>query len=88
ATAFSNLWSSSEAGVGALSLLNAGTEKYNGVLNEMQNSTGAAAKAYKAMTDTAVHAQDDMTNAANNLKIAIGDSLLDTAAPNGIPYFK
>lgn len=77
-TAFSNLWSSSEAGVGALSLLNAGTEKYNSVLNEMQNSTGAASQAYDAMTNTAEFAEQRMTNSANNLKIAIGDSLLDT----------
>lgn len=80
ATAFSNLWSSQEAGVGALSLLNAGTEKYNSVLNEMQNSTGAASKAYEAMTDTASHAQEELTNAANNLKIAFGNGLLDTFA--------
>lgn len=78
ATAFSNLWSSSEAGVGALSLLNAGTEKYNGVLNEMQNSTGAASRAYESMTNTAEFVEQRMTNSANNLKIAIGDSLLDT----------
>lgn len=78
ATAFSNLWSSSEAGVGALSLLNAGTEKYNSVLNEMQNSTGAASQAYETMTGTAKHAQEELTNAANNLKIAVGNSLLDT----------
>lgn len=77
-TAFSNLWSSSEAGVGALSLLNAGTEKYNSVLNEMQNSTGAASQAYDAMTNTAEFAEQRMTNSANNLKIAVGDSLLDT----------
>lgn len=78
ATAFSNLWSSSEAGVGALSLLNAGTEKYNSVLNEMQNSTGAASQAHETMTGTAKHAQEELTNAANNLKIAVGNSLLDT----------
>lgn len=75
ATAFSNLWSSSEAGVGALSLLNAGTEKYNSVLNEMQNSTGAASRAYDAMTYTTVHAQEKMANSANNLQIAIGKNL-------------
>lgn len=78
ATAFSNLWSSSEAGVGALSLLNAGTEKYNGVLDEMQNSTGAASEAYETMSSTAEKAQQRMTNAADNLKIAVGNGLLDT----------
>lgn len=67
----------------------AGTEKYSCVLNEMQNSTGAASKAYESMTNTAEFAEQRMTNSANNLKIAIGDSLLDTAAaPNGSPYFK
>ena len=77
ATAFSNLWSSTEAGVGALSLLNAGTEKYNNVLSQIQNSTNAASKAYESMTDTATHAHEELVNSANNLKIAIGDSLLD-----------
>lgn len=80
ATAFSNLWSSSEAGVGALSLLNAGTEKYNSVLNEMQHSAGAASQAYETMTDTAAHAQEELINKAENLKIAVGNSLLDTFA--------
>lgn len=78
ATAFSNLWSSQEAGIGALSLLNAGTEKYASVLDAMQNSTGAATKAYETMTDTAEYAQQRMTTAAENLKIAVGDGLLDT----------
>lgn len=80
ATAFSNLWSSSEAGVGALSLLNAGTEKYNSVLNEMQHSAGAASQAYETMTNTAAHAQEELINKAENLKIAVGNSLLDTFA--------
>jgi TP901 family phage tail tape measure protein len=80
AGAFNELWSSSEAGVGALSLLNAGTEKYNGVLNEMQSSTGAASEAYETMTGTAQYAQEQLSNSFNNLKIAIGNSLLDTFA--------
>lgn len=78
ATAFSNLWSSQEAGIGALSLLNAGTEKYASVLDAMQNSTGAASEAYETMADTAEKAQQRLTTSAENLKIAVGNGLLDT----------
>ncbi|MBQ8825310.1 MAG: phage tail tape measure protein [Ruminococcus sp.] len=77
-TAFSNLWGNVRAGVGALSLLNSGTERYNNVLGEMRNSTGAAQEAYAKMIDTATSAHKSFINSANNLKIAIGNSLLST----------
>ena len=84
--AFNELWSSSEAGIGALALYNAGAEQFNATLDAMQNSTGATAKAYETMTDTTAHAQQEMSNASQNLNIAIGqnlnpmvESLYDTA---------
>jgi chromosome segregation ATPase len=41
----------------------------------MQNSAGATSKAYTTMTDTTVDAQEDMANAALNLKMVIGEQL-------------
>lgn len=74
-TKFNELWSSTEAGIGALALFNAGADQFNTTLDAMQNSTGATAKAYATMTDTTVHAQQEMTNASKNLQIAIGEDL-------------
>lgn len=75
ATAFSNLWSSTEAGIGALALYNAGAEQFNTTLDAMQNSVGATQQAYDAMTDTTAHSQEELSNAADNLQIAIGQNI-------------
>ena len=75
ATAFANLWQSSTAGVGALSLFNAGAEKFNSTLNQMQNSAGAAAKAYDTMASTTAAAQDRMTAAGENLAVSVGSAV-------------
>lgn len=75
ATAFNELWSSTEAGVGALSIFNKGAENFNSVLGEMQNSAGATSAAYQTMADTTEMAHQRMTTAAENLKIAIGTQL-------------
>lgn len=75
AGAFNELWSSSEAGIGALSLYNAGAEQFNTTLDAMQNSIGATETAYSTMTDTTAHAQEELSNAADNLKISIGKSI-------------
>ncbi|MEG2678972.1 MAG: phage tail tape measure protein, partial [Oscillospiraceae bacterium] len=71
-TAFNELWGSTEAGVGALSLFGSGAEKYNTVLGQMRDSAGATAAAYSIMADTTEYAQDRMSNSANNLAIAYG----------------
>lgn len=75
ATAFSNLWSSSTASQAALSLLNSGAEEYNRTLSVMENSSGAVDRNFQTMADTAEFAQQRMTNAAENLRIAVGDQL-------------
>lgn len=75
ATAFNELWSSTEAGVGALSIFNKGAENFNSVLGEMKNSAGATSAAYQTMADTTEMAHQRMTTAAENLKIAIGEQL-------------
>lgn len=74
-TAFNNMWSSSEAGVGMLSILNSGTSKYNSLVQAMEGSTGAAAAAFEKMSETGEFAQQRFQNTTKNLKIAIGDEL-------------
>lgn len=74
-TAFNNMWSSSEAGVGMLSILNSGTSKYNSLVQAMEGSTGAATTAFEKMSETGEFAQQRFQNATENLKIAIGDEL-------------
>lgn len=74
-TAFNALWNSTEAGIGALSLFNAGADKYNSVLESMRTSAGATEKAYSTMSDTTDKSKQRMENAFNNLKISVGDVL-------------
>lgn len=75
AAEFNNLWSSAEAGVGMLSIYNSGAEKFNSVLGQMQGSAGATETAFRKMTDTTEYAKKRFVNAAENMKIAIGDKL-------------
>lgn len=74
-TAFNAMWNSTEAGIGALSLFNAGADKYNSVLESMRTSAGATEKAYSTMADTTDKSKQRMENAFNNLKISVGDVL-------------
>lgn len=74
-TAFKNLWSSSTAGLAAFTLLDAGTERFSETLNKMADSSGTVDKNFKIMADTTEFAHQRMTNAAENLKIAVGDQL-------------
>ena len=73
--AFKNLWSSSTAGLAAFTLLDAGTERFSETLNKMADSSGTVDKNFKIMADTTEFAHQRMTNAAENLKIAVGDQL-------------
>ena len=75
AGAFNELWSSAEAGLGALSLYNAGATQFNTTLDAMQNSLGATEAAYATMTNTTAHSKEEMQNAAANLQIVIGQNL-------------
>ena len=74
-TAFMNMWSSMEAGSGAVSLYNSGAEKYAEVLGKMQQSAGATADAYEKMTNTTEFSSQRMENSFNNLSIAVGSDL-------------
>ncbi|MBD5130658.1 MAG: phage tail tape measure protein, partial [Ruminococcaceae bacterium] len=75
ATAFSNLWSSTTAGQAALSLLNSGAEEFTRTLAVMESSSGSVDRNFQTMADTTEFAQQRMVNAAENLRIAIGDQL-------------
>lgn len=72
--AFAQLWGSSEAGTGALAILNGGVDDFNTTLKEMGNSTGAASDAMAKMNETDAHkmqvAMNDMKNAAIDLGVA------------------
>ena len=74
-TKFAALWSSVEAGTGALSLANSGAEKFNDVLAQMENSSGATETAYTTMTDTMAHRMESLKTNAQNLGIALFDSV-------------
>lgn len=69
--AFAQLWGSSEAGTGALAILNGGTADFNNTLIAMGDSTGAASSAMDKMNDTSAHnmqvAMNDIKNAAIEL---------------------
>ena len=96
AGAFNELWSSSEAGIGALSLYNAGATQFNTTLNAMQTSAGATQAAYDAMTNTVEHSKEALSVATENLKISFGQTInpylktfydLQTNVLNGVSKF-
>lgn len=73
---FNELWSSSEAGVGALSLLNGGADAYNETLAAMRNSAGETDKAYATMSDTLEHQMEVIKNLGQNFLISIGQDIV------------
>lgn len=70
ATAFANLWSSQEAGTGALTILNAGTEKYNTTLEKITGTSDAVDKAYGKVTDTFKEKSKVVQESLKNVGIA------------------
>lgn len=74
-TAFAGLWSSVEAGTGALSLVSGGADKFNGVLGQMVDSAGATETAYATMTDTFQHSMDSLQTTAENLSIDLFEAM-------------
>ena len=74
-TAFAGLWSSVEAGTGALSLASGGADKFNGVLAQMVDSAGATETAYETMTDTFQHSVESLQTTAGNLSISLFDAM-------------
>lgn len=74
-TAFVNLWGNIRAGRGAVNIFNAGAEEFNNVMQKMEESTGAADKAFQKMANTSAVTERKFQTASENLKIAIGDQL-------------
>ena len=74
ATKFAALWSSVEAGTGTLAG-EPGAEKFNDVLGQMVDSSGATETAYTTMTDTMAHRMESLKTNAANLGIALFDSV-------------
>lgn len=74
-TAFAGLWSSVEAGTGALSLASGGADKFNSVLAQIQDSAGATEAAYETMTDTFQHKVESLQTLAENLGISLYNSM-------------
>lgn len=75
ATEFAGLWSSVEAGTGALSLASSDADKFNGVLQQMQADSGATQTAYDTMTDTMAYKLDGVKTNAQNLGTALFDAV-------------
>lgn len=74
-TEFAGLWSSVEAGTGALSLASSGADNFNSVLGKMVDSTGATESAYATMTDTFQHKTEFLKTNVQNFGISVFDSI-------------
>ena len=74
-TEFAGLWSSVEAGTGALSLASSGADNFNSVLGKMVDSTGATESAYATMTDTFQHKTESLKTNVQNFGISVFDSI-------------
>lgn len=78
--ALAGLWSSSEAGTGALSILSSGVGAFNDELGNMQDSTGNVADALEKLSTPSAKAQESL-NAVKNVGIEIGSAALEAIAP-------
>lgn len=74
--AFNELWSSTEAGTGALSLLNSGAADYDDTLAKMQDSAGATDDAYNTVNDTLNHQIEVIKTLGQNFMISLGNVAL------------
>lgn len=73
--ALMNLWSSAEAGKASNAIVSQGLENFNENLIAVKDSAGATEEAFEKMTDTTEFAEERVSIAAENLKIAIGTQL-------------
>lgn len=78
--ALAGLWSSSEAGTGALSILSSGVGAFNDELGNMQDSTGNVADALETLSTPSAKAQKSL-NAVKNVGIELGSAALEAIAP-------
>lgn len=80
ADAFNNLWSSSEASIGALTLVNAGAEEYATTMEAMRASMGLTEQAYATMTDTLEFKTQKLQNVWQNLRLQVGNEFLPSVS--------
>lgn len=78
--ALAGLWSSSEAGTGALSILSSGVGAFNDELGNMANSTGNVANALETLSTPSEKAKESL-NALKNIGIELGSTVLEALAP-------
>lgn len=78
--ALAGLWSSSEAGTGALSILSSGVGAFNDELGNMQDSTGNVADALETLSTPSAKAQKSL-NAVRNAGIELSSAALKAIAP-------
>lgn len=78
--ALAGLWSSSEAGTGALSILSSGVGAFNDELGNMQDSTWNVADALETLSTPSAKAQESL-NAVKNAGIELGSAALEAIAP-------
>ncbi len=72
---FNGLWSSQEAGAGAMALYNAGASEFNTTMAAMAESAGATESAYESVASTSENAKQSMVNAIENMSNSIGEDL-------------
>ena len=66
---FSELWGSAEAGKAGLGLIAEEGQKFNKVLGEMQNSTGATKEAFDIVSNTSAYKMQQSLTQLKNLEI-------------------
>lgn len=77
---FSDMWSSSEAAKAGIVLLGDSADEFNGVLDQMQNSTGATDAAFGKLDTTSNQAKIAL-NQIKNSGIELGQTILTMVAP-------
>lgn len=77
---FGDMWSSSEAGKAGMILLGDSAENFNGVLEQMQNSTGATNTAFEKLNTNSTKIKK-ATNELKNDAIDLGTTLMEELAP-------
>lgn len=78
--AFTDLWGSAEAGKSALILLGDGAGKFNGMLEQMQNSTGSTQTAFDKLQTNSYTIQKAL-NQLKNTAIELGTAIMSVLAP-------
>lgn len=74
--ALSDMFSSSEAGKAAMSLLSNGVDGFNSSVQDMVNSVGATQSAFETMNQTTEAKMQKAKNSITNLGIVLGQNLL------------